>query len=261
MARVARTRRGQGRGRPGEGEAGAGTADAVPPAAGAGTRRAPAAPGWMSPEAALAAVAAIGLAHPAMERAADPEGAAQAAQRLGFPVALKVEAHGLVHKTEAGAVRLGLADRDAVREGRVAWQQVGAAGHAPHGFLVQRMAPPGLEMIVGAVRDPRFGPIVSVGLGGIYTEALHDIAVRLAPVTPDEAAEMLASLRSRPLLQGVRGEPPKDEGALRDAVVAVSRLIADDPAVQEVEVNPLRVLERGKGVVAVDARLRMEPPA
>lgn len=214
--------------------------------------------GWVSTHEAMLAVAGLGAAVPAMRSCSDPAQAAREAEELGFPVAVKVHARGLVHKTEAGAVLLDLKSSADVRAAaEAAWRRVSAAGFPPQGLLVQRMAPAGIEMIVGAVRDPKFGPVVSVGLGGIYTETLKDIAVRLAPVAPDEAERMVASLRSAALLKGVRGKGPADAAALRDFIVALGRFIADDDSIAEVEVNPLRVLAVGQGTVAVDARLRL----
>ncbi|MEK6976499.1 MAG: acetate--CoA ligase family protein [Candidatus Thermoplasmatota archaeon] len=218
----------------------------------------PARAGWLPAEEALKEVAALGASPPESRLCPDVASAAGAAQALGFPVAVKVQATGLVHKTEAGAVRLGLRSVDDVaREGRAAWASVQAAGHVPTGVLVQRMAPEGLDLLVGVVRDAKFGPVVSVGLGGIYTEVLRDVATRLAPVSPQEAERMLASLRCAPLLRGVRGEPPRDTAALRDFIVALAQLACDDAGIAELEVNPLRVLAQGKGLVAIDARLRV----
>lgn len=214
--------------------------------------------GWLSAEESLLALAGLGAAHPAMQAAADPAGARAAAVALGLPVALKVQAPTLVHKSEAGGVRVNLATPEAVqREAALALARVRAAGHTPKDLLVQRMAAEGLEFIVGSVRDPKFGPVLTVGLGGIYAEALRDVATRLAPITPDEADAMLASLRCRPLLDGARGQPPRDIKALRDFLVAFGRFLDEHPDVQEAEVNPLRVLGKGEGLVAVDARIRV----
>lgn len=214
--------------------------------------------GWLSPEESLQALAALGAVHPVMQPARDPQEAATIAAQLGFPVALKVQAPTLVHKTEAGAVRLGLRSRDDVQAAaEKALQSVRAAGHVPSGLLVQRMAAEGLELIAGCVRDPRFGPVITVGLGGIYAEALRDVATRLAPITEDEADRMLDSLRCRPLLDGARGQPPRDLAALRSFLVGLSRFLDDHPDAQEAEVNPLRVRAAGEGLVAVDARIRV----
>src|SRR5262249_48380099 len=139
------------------------------------------------------------------------------ARVIGGPVALKIDSPDIAHKTEAGAVRLGVEGDDAVRR---AFGGVMAAPrrHAPpaplYGVLVQAMAPKGVEMMLGIVRDPTFGPVVAVGLGGIYVEVLKDIAYRAAPVATSQAAQMLAELRSAKLLDGARGMAPRDREAL-----------------------------------------------
>ncbi len=216
--------------------------------------------GWLPTDEALRVAASLGADTVETRRCASPAEAASAAAALGFPVAVKVQATGLVHKTEAGAVLLGLrSEAEVAAATKAAWERVAKAGFPPEALLVQRMAPEGIEMIVGAVRDPKFGPVVSVGLGGVYAEALKDVAVRLAPVTPEEAQRMVDSLRAAALLRGLRGQPAGDVPALRDFIVAVGRFIHAHDAVAEIEANPLRVLAAGKGVVAVDARLRVEP--
>lgn len=215
--------------------------------------------GWLAGDEALGVIASLGAATLGLRRCANPDEAASAAAALGFPVAVKVQAKGLVHKTEAGAVLLDLRSQtELATAAKAAWRRVAEAGFPPEALLVQRMAPAGIEVIVGAVRDPKFGPVVSVGLGGIYTEALKDVVVRLAPVTAGEAQRMVESLRAVALLRGVRGQPAADIAALRDFIVAMGRFIHANDAVAEVEVNPLRVLQAGRGVVAVDARLRVE---
>ncbi len=219
-----------------------------------------AAAGWVSGEEALAAAQALGAATLDLRLCATPKEAGAAAEAMGFPVAIKLQADGLVHKTEAGAVVLGLRSaHEVVDKAGAVWSHVAALGHRPTGILVQKMAPAGTEILVGGMHDAKFGPIVTVGLGGIYTEALHDVSMRLAPVTQQEARQMVDSLRGAALLRGVRGEPPKDVEALCSFVSALSRFVAEHGDVAEVEVNPLRVLPEGQGVVAVDARLRLEP--
>ena len=149
---------------------------------------------------------------------------------LGGRVALKIDSPDIQHKTEAGAIRLGLQGDDAVRQG---YADVVAAAqrHAPaakvNGVLVQEMAPPGTEMMLGIVRDPVFGPVVAAGLGGIHVEVLRDIAYRIAPVTPDEAGKMLRELRGYKVLEGVRGAKPADIDALVAAIVRLSWLAHD----------------------------------
>lgn len=221
------------------------------------------APGWSEPPSvaeALHFLAGRGLPVEEMALARSAEEAIAAAERLGFPVALKLVARQVLHKTEAGGVALGLRDADEVaRAFGAIMAEAGtkAPGAAIAGAGVQRMAPPGHEIIVGARRDPAFGPLVLVGLGGIWTEALGDVALRLAPIDHEEARRMLAELRGYPLLRGLRGRPPADEAALADVLVAVSRLIVDVPAIRELDLNP--VIAGPWGARAVDARIVPEP--
>ena len=167
-----------------------------------------------------------------------------AAEELGYPVALKALASE--HKSEAGVV-LGIADGEALE---AAYRRLPAGGCS-----VERMAPleSGVELIVGMRRDPRFGPLLLVGLGGVYAEVFRDVAVALAPVDPEDAEELLRSLRCAPLLDGARGRPPLDVAAAARAVSALSHLAARAPWLAEVEVNPLLVTP--DGVLGLDARL------
>jgi len=177
--------------------------------------------------------------------------AALAAAQLGFPVALKAVSGAVVHKTDAGAVRLGLRSADEVTS--AALEMAGRL--AVEGFVVQPMAAGEAEVIVGARRDPHFGPVVLAGLGGITVEILKDVAVAPAPVAPARAHAMLESLRAAPLLHGVRGRPALDVAAIVEAIVRISWLAADlGPRLVEIEINPLIVGRAGKGAVAVDAR-------
>lgn len=192
-----------------------------------------------------------------LARSAD-EAVAQA-RNLEGRVALKIDSPDIQHKTEAGAIRLGLQGDDAVRQGYI--DVVAAAQrHSPeaklNGVLVQEMASSGTEMMLGIVRDPVFGPVVAAGLGGIHVEVLRDIAYRIAPVTPDEAGKMLRELRGYKVLEGVRGAKPADMDALVAAIVRLSWLAHDLAGeIAELDVNPLLVFERGAGVKAVDALL------
>ena len=166
-----------------------------------------------------------------------------AADALGYPVVLKDVSQE--HKSDAGGVVLGIADRAGLE----------AAFGAPGAWSVERMAPlaDGIELIVGTRRDTRFGPLLLVGLGGIYAELLSDVAVALAPVEPDEAEELLRSLRCAPLLNGARGRAPVDIGAAARAASALSHLAARAPWLAELEINPLLVTP--SGVLGLDARL------
>jgi acyl-CoA synthetase (NDP forming) len=174
-------------------------------------------------------------------------------------VALKAIAPGLLHKTEAGAVRLGLADAQAVRRaGEAMTKSLAAAGHPPTGFVVQRMVPAGVEMIVGIAEDPQFGSLIVCGAGGTLVELLQDVAVRLTPLSVDDASEMLRTLKSYPLLTGFRGGPKCHVAAVEEVLLRVSVLADDLPPVAELDLNPVIVDERG--AVVVDARVRVKRP-
>ena len=170
-----------------------------------------------------------------------------AAARIGYPVVLK--ALGTLHKSDAGGVALGLADADALAAALADM----TARLAPPAFAVERMAPAGIELIAGARQDPRFGPLVLVGAGGIHAEVLRDTAVALAPVDAAGAEALLRSLRIAPLLLGARGRPALDLAAAADAVAALSKLAAARPDLAELEANPLLVMRTG--CVALDARI------
>jgi acetyltransferase len=193
------------------------------------------------------------------------DAAARALQELGGRVALKVESADLVHKTEADAIRLDVTDPEAARR---AFDEVMANARryrpdaAIRGVLVQEMASGGIEVVVGLHRDAQFGPVVMVGLGGVLVEALDDVAFRAAPLSREDARDMLESLRGRRVLEGARGRPPADVQALIDVILAVSRLGVDaEGLVGELDINPLVVRPRGRGAVAVDALVVVSPEA
>jgi len=178
------------------------------------------------------------------------------ARRIGYPVVLKMQAAALLHKSEAGGVALNLAEEAALRAAwDMAMQNVKRA--APdvslEGALVEKMSAKGVELMVGAKRDPSWGTVLLVGLGGIWVEALGD--VQLVPGTADEAQilEALGKLRSAKLLAGVRGAPPADIDAAVQAVMAIGRLMQTTPGLIEIDVNPLMVHAKGQGATALDA--------
>lgn len=196
-------------------------------------------------------MASYGIAGPVERFVAGVEDAARAAADIGFPVVLKGVVPGMLHKTEAGLVKLRLANADAVRQ--AAQDMQSRQGKSLAGFLVQAMAAPVAEILVGARVDPEFGPLVVVGAGGVNVELYKDVAVRIAPLGEDEALEALLSTRVARLLQGWRGAPPADCRAVARTVAAVSRFIADfSGEVREVELNPLAVFAEGKGCAALD---------
>jgi acetyl coenzyme A synthetase (ADP forming)-like protein len=218
------------------------------------------APHWLAPDEVARLLGCYGLPLVDWRLAASPEQAGKAAADLGGPVALKAVAPTLVHKTEAGAVRLDLAGEAAVTAAaRELAAAVAGAGHRVERFLVQRMASPGVELLVGVVQDPSFGPVVACGAGGTVVELLGDAAVRLTPLTGADAAEMVRSLATFPLLDGYRGAPRADVAAVEDLLLRVSALVEAHPEVLELDCNP--VIARPDGAVVVDARVRVGPAA
>ena len=195
--------------------------------------------------------------------ALDAAGAARIAVGIGGPVAMKVQANDLLHKSDAHGIALGVEGEPAVREafGRIVES---ARAHAPsaavRGVRVERMAGPGVEMIIGVSRDPDFGPMIGVGLGGVLVELLDDFVLSPAPVDAAEAGRMLHELRGRRILDGVRGAPPADVDALVGLLVAVSELAAAaGGALEALDLNPVVVHPRGEGVSVVDAGMVTRP--
>jgi acetyltransferase len=178
-----------------------------------------------------------------------------AMQEIGFPLALKIQSADIPHKSEVGGVKLALADAEG---GLAAYREILASVKAMRpdaaiqGVLVSPMGKPGIEIIVGALRDEVFGPILMVGLGGVAAELFHDVIYRPAPVSEAEAAAMLRELKSAPLLQGFRGAPVADMSALSSLIARLS-LIADALDVDEIELNPVIVHPEGQGVTIADA--------
>ncbi len=205
----------------------------------------------------LLAQAGLPMVH--AQPVSDPAGAVAAAEAIGFPVVLKLDATTLAHKTELGGVRLGLADAAAVR---LAAQELLALGRSPaiglRGLLVEPQAQAGVELIVGLKRDEQFGPIALAGLGGVFAEALDDVALELAPLTRAAAGAMLGRLRGARILDGARGRPAVNRAALVDLIVALGRLGWERPDLLEVDLNPVIATEAG--VLAVDALVVLADP-
>ncbi len=199
---------------------------------------------------------ALGLKVPAGDLARTIEDAVSIAGRIGYPVAMKAQAAKLEHKTEAGGVVLGVANADEVRK---VWTtlhenvQRAQPGLNLDGVLVEAMSPRGLELVVGARRDPRWGPVLMVGLGGIWVEALGDVRLMPPDLTEDEIVVELGKLKTANLLQGFRGSPAVDVRAVASAAAAVGRLMRARPDIAEVDVNPLMVHAAGRGATALDA--------
>jgi acetate---CoA ligase (ADP-forming) len=214
-------------------------------------------PEWLSKKI----LAAAGIRVPDGELARAPDDAVAIATRVGYPVALKAQAAALPHKTEAGGVMLNLGDEAALR---AAWETTqqnverAAPGVTLDGCLVETMSPKGLELMIGAKRDPAWGTVLLVGLGGIWVEALGDVQVVPVDADKTQIVEALHKLRAAKLLTGFRGAPPVDVEAVTKAVLAIGRLMRTTPGIVEIDVNPLMVHAKGQGVTALDALIVAE---
>jgi acyl-CoA synthetase (NDP forming) len=214
--------------------------------------------GWLAPDEVERLLDCYGLRAARSARVTSPAEAGEAAATLGVPVALKAFGPEIVHKTDIGAVRLGLSgSADARRAAEEIEGSVTAGGLRLEGFLVQEMVGGGVEMLVGVAHDPLFGPVVACSAGGTTVELVRDVAVRVTPITDVDAREMIRSLRTYPLLDGFRGSPKADVSALEDVILRVSALVDATPAISEMDCNPVVVLPHG--AVIVDARIRVQP--
>jgi acetyl-CoA synthetase (ADP-forming) len=181
------------------------------------------------------------------------------AEKIGYPVVLKIVSPDIIHKTDVGGVILNLKNKEEVKE---AYNKIveNVKKHTPkaeiRGVIVQEMAEPSIEVIIGAVKDPQFGPALMFGLGGIFVELLKDVTYRIAPITREEAKEMVTEIKAYPLLEGYRGKPRMDIDAIIDVLLNTSRLIMENPEVKELDLNPILVYE--KGAKTVDARILLE---
>jgi acetate---CoA ligase (ADP-forming) len=215
--------------------------------------------GWLSPADAAGVLDCYRIPVIKSVTARTPAEAAAAAGALGYPVALKATAEGLIHKTDAGGVELDLVDPGAVTAaaGRIA-EAVAQAGHRLEGFLVQPMAPTGFELLAGVVHDASFGPVLVCGAGGTNAELLGDISVRITPLTDLDAREMLRSLRSFPALGGYRGRQAADTDAVEHLLTSLSVLVETHPEIAELDANP--VIAGPDGAMVLDVRIRVSAP-
>ena len=201
---------------------------------------------------------AYGFSTPKSTLADTEEKCVQAAETIGYPVVMKIVSPDIVHKSDSGGVKVGLENSDQVRE---AFNSIMnnvrkyKADAVINGILVQEMIRSSKETILGAKNDPLFGPLIMFGLGGIYVEVLKDVIFRLAPINESEARKMVDSIKTSKLLKGVRGEKPSDIEGIVDSLQRLSQLMMDFPQIQEFDINPLLVLEEGKGVRVVDVRI------
>ena len=204
------------------------------------------------------ALDAYGIPQPRAEVARSAAEAGQIAQKLGFPVALKVVSPDIFHKSEVGGIALKLSSVQEVSDAYTAMMdrvQQRQPEARIEGALVTQMAPAGHELIVGMRRDPQFGPLLMFGLGGIYVELLKDVAFRVAPFGRAETLAMIAETHAGKLLQGLRGQPPADIDAVAEVIERVAQLALDYPQIQEIDINPLIAYQSGQGALAVDVRM------
>lgn len=191
--------------------------------------------------------------------AENPEQAAGFSAEIGFPVVLKIVSPNIIHKSDVGGVLLNLKDEDDVRKGYKHILDNVKKHNAKAeivGVLVQEMAPDSTEVIVGSIKDPQFGPALMFGLGGVFVEVLKDVTFRIAPVTEEEACEMITEVKAYPLLKGYRNTPPADIKSIVKILLSTSRLITDLEEIKELDLNPILVYE--KGAKTVDARIILE---
>ncbi|NIR86169.1 acetyl-CoA synthetase [Candidatus Bathyarchaeota archaeon] len=181
------------------------------------------------------------------------------AEEIGYPVVLKIVSPDVIHKFDVGGVVLNLKSSEEVK-GAYKRMLVNVKKHKPDakivGVLVQEMIPPSTEIIVGATKDPQFGPALMFGLGGIFVEVLKDVSFRIAPITRSDAQEMITEVKGYPILRGYRGQPPADINAIVEILVSTSRLVMEHSEIRELDLNPIMVYK--KGAKTVDARIILE---
>jgi len=190
-----------------------------------------------------------------------PEEAIVSASKLGYPVVMKVMSPDILHKSDAGCVKVGIKDEDELRK---AYEELmrNAKRYKNdaeiHGILVQKMAEKGLETILGVIKDQQFGHVVMFGLGGIFVEVLRDVSFRVTPLRRSDAKEMIDELRTSKILYGIRGRPPYDVDFLVEVILRLSEFVETHPEIVELDINPFVVYEKGKGGIGLDALIRIE---
>jgi acetyltransferase len=203
-------------------------------------------------------MAAYGISIPQSRVARSADEAVEIASEIGYPVVMKIASPDILHKSDVGGIKVGIASAADVRDAfdLIVYR---ATRYMPDatvwGVQVQEMVTGGKEIIIGMSSDPQFGPLLMFGLGGIYVEVLKDVTFRIAPISKSDATEMIQEIRSYLLLRGVRGEAPSDVEAIEEVLLRVSQLVTDFPEIVELDINPLLVCAQGEGAVAVDARL------
>lgn len=184
--------------------------------------------------------------------------AVELAEKIGYPVVLKIVSPDIVHKSDVGGVKVNISSESEVRK----WFDtitLNVRSKAPTarvvGILIQEMVPQDLEVIVGSTRDSVFGSVVMFGLGGIFVEVLKDVSLRITPITEYDAEEMIREIKAASILQGYRGMPPRDKKAIVDLIIKVGKLMDEVPEVTDIDLNPVMVFPEGKGAKVADARI------
>ncbi|MBN2168931.1 MAG: acetate--CoA ligase family protein [Actinobacteria bacterium] len=214
----------------------------------------------VGPEECRSVLDAYGIGYVPFKIAADMEEALETADNIGYPLAMKIVSPQIIHKTDFGGIKLGVKNPAELEDGyeeiisncrrRMPGAQITGVG-------IQKMAPEGKELIAGMVRDPQFGPMVMVGLGGIYVETFGDVSFRIAPITDLDAERMLKELKAFRLLAGSRGEAPSDIEAVEETLLRISQLSLENPALSEMDINPLVVYNSGDGCTCLDVRMTL----
>jgi len=215
---------------------------------------------WLTPEEMHRVLSAFNVPLVPSVIAQNADDAVSLAAVFGYPVAAKLQARRVLHKSDIGGVRVGLtsdrAVRAAFRDLTALAREHGAVG-SMEGVVIQPMVAGGIETMIGVTDDPLFGPLVAFGLGGVYVEVLRDVRFKVTPLNDRDADELLREIRGYPLLEGYRGHPPADLEALRELLLRVARLAEEVPEIVELDLNPVIALPPGHGYRIVDARIRV----
>jgi acetyl-CoA synthetase (ADP-forming) len=209
----------------------------------------------LEPEAKAICVA-YGIPTPTFELATNPGNAAAFAEKMGYPVVLKIVSPEIVHKTEVGGVVVGLSSSDAVESAYrriIETVRTSRPDARVSGVLVQKMVPESTQVIVGSVNDPQFGHTILFGLGGVFVEILKDVAFRIAPLEERDAREMIHEIKGYSVLAGYRGSLPADQDAIVNLILSASRLVTENPQIEQMDLNPTMVYEHG--ALVADARM------
>ncbi len=213
-------------------------------------------------------MSAYGLPIPAYATATTADEAIAESSKMGYPVVLKILSKDILHKSDAGGVKINLKNDEDVRKAfteimenaKKYGEKKGINVDLSRGVFISQFADMGTEVIVGVTKDPQFGHAIMFGLGGIFVEVLKDVTFRLIPLTEADAREMVSEIKAAKILEGVRGQAPRDVDALVDVILAVSKMIDENPEINELDCNPTFVYEKGKGALVVDARILIDNP-